>query len=126
MTPEQKIMHLIINVCARWDDKSPPDVNSENVDYYYSDLDEDYCSEAVDEIRSGEVETNIPCCDSRNYEAHSVAAQAPDGTWVGWTYWTGGGKFGNPEEVEWMSKSYNLECTEQEELVTVREFKIKR
>lgn len=27
--------------------------------------------------------------------------QAPDGTWVGWTYWYGGGKYAEPSAIPW-------------------------
>lgn len=76
----------------------------------------------VDEFREGEVETNIEAPWSRNYESKSVAAQMSDGSWVGWTYWYGGGKHANPEEIEWMGDAYDLECVEEEKLVVVRTF----
>ncbi len=75
------------------------------------------------EFRGGQVETRLPSEYSRHYEAKEVAAKCCDGTWVGWTYWYGGGKHGNPEEIEWMDDAYDLDVTEQEKLVVVREFK---
>lgn len=78
------------------------------------------------EFREGEVETNIPCESSRHYESNSVAAQCPDGTWVGWTYWYGGGKHGEPEAIDWIEHAYNLECVEEEKLVVARTFRKKK
>lgn len=75
------------------------------------------------DFREGEVETGLPCDWSRHYEAKSVAAKMSDGSWVGWVYWYGGGKHGNPDEIEWMEDAYDLEVTETEELVVVREYK---
>ena len=46
----------------------------------------------------------------------------PDGSWVGWTYWYGGGKYGEPEAIDWMDDAYDLACTEEEKVVTVRTF----
>lgn len=46
-----------------------------------------------------------------------------DGSWVGWVYWYGGGKHGDPEDIEWMKDAYDLELTETEKLVVVQEFK---
>lgn len=77
----------------------------------------------ISEFRGGQVETKLPSDYSRHYEAKEVAAKLSDGTWVGWTYWYGGGKHGNPEEVEWMEDAYNLEVTETEKLVVIQEFK---
>ncbi|WP_244097750.1 hypothetical protein [Burkholderia anthina] len=40
-----------------------------------------------------------------------MAAQAPDGSWVGWNYWYGGGKHGEPEAVEWIEDAYDVRVT---------------
>jgi hypothetical protein len=74
------------------------------------------------EAREGEVETDIPCEWSRHYESKSVAAKMLDGSWVGWTYWYGGGKHGEPWAIDWIEDAYNLSCTEEEKLVLVRTF----
>ncbi len=74
-------------------------------------------------FREGTVETNLICDYSRHYEARAVATKVSDGSWIGWVYWYGGGKHGNPESIEWMQDAYDLEVTETEKLVLVREFK---
>jgi hypothetical protein len=78
--------------------------------------------DARSEVRQGEMETDLPCPSSRHYESKSVAAKLPDGSWVGWTYWYGGGKHGEPEAIDWIDDAYNLNCTEEEKMVTVRIF----
>lgn len=98
-------------------------ITAETVDKQYTELIElnlhwDYESE----FRQGTVETKLSCPYSRCYEAKAVARKLSDG-WVGWTYWYGGGKHGNPEQVEWMEDAYNLEVTETEKTVIVQEFK---
>lgn len=131
MTPEQKIKHAIL-ICDlesrnRWSDEQDtlPEITAENVDQVYADLDEESdgaLADSANEIREGEVETGLPCQDSRHYESKSVAAKMPDGSWVGWTYWYGGGKHGEPEAIDWMDEAYDLDVTEEEKVVTVRTF----
>jgi hypothetical protein len=123
MTPEQKIKHAILLQVAEWT-KVPVavEVTSDNVDHLYSEADENYLWDAMSEVRSSGVETGLPCPSSRHYESDAVAAQMPDGSWVGWTYWYGGGKHGEPEAVDWMDEAYDLSVTEEERVVTVRTF----
>jgi len=75
-----------------------------------------------EEFRGGSDKTNIPTPYSRYYESKSVATKMSDGSWVGWTYWYGGGKHGQPEAVEWVDDAYYLDCKEEEKVVTVRTF----
>jgi hypothetical protein len=64
---------------------------------YTSDDYDDALAECEDELRSSyDYVTDIPAPSSRHYEAKSVAKQMSDGTWVGWTFWYGGGKHGEP------------------------------
>ena len=124
MTPEQKIKQMILHQAAVWTEEEPhANINTSNVDELYEDLEElgDHW-DALSEARGGELYTGIPCESSRNYESDSVAAQAPDGSWVGWTYWTGGGKHGEPEAIDWMCEAYDLDVQEEEKLVIVRKF----
>jgi hypothetical protein len=126
MTPEQKIKTAIIMVAMRHGSVDVPKtpLTAENVDQIYEAIDGDDCNlqDARNEMRSGTVETKLPCDWSRHYEAKSVAAQMPDGTWVGWTYWYGGGKHAEPEAIDWMGAAYQLDCKEREEMVVVRTF----
>ena len=123
MTPEQKIKHAILNIVAKWAVEPAPDVTAENVDELYEAADESYVQDACSEIRSGEYKTNLPCNLLNNYESEAVAARMPDGSWVGWTYWYGGGKHGSPEDMDWMDDAYDLDCAEEEKVVIVRTFK---
>ena len=123
MSPLQKIQHLVLLRAASFADAEPPVVSADNVDALYQQLvdDEDHW-DAVNEVREGEVETGVKCEWSRHYESKSVAAKYIDGTWVGWTYWYGGGKHGEPESIDWMEDAYDLNVAETEKVVTVREF----
>jgi len=122
MTPQQKIKAIIIATIARWRNAPLPAITEDSIDDLYDAEDEDDVSEAKAEIREGEVETGLPCEYSRHYESKSVAARTPNGAWVGWTYWYGGGKHGEPDAIDWIEYAYDLLCVEEEKLVTVRTF----
>ncbi len=126
MTPEQKLKWAVLAKAASWSKTEPPAFPCENVDELYDALvEEDGHWDAKSEIRSGQVETDIECEWSRHYESKAVAMKFPDGSWVGWTYWYGGGKHGEPEAIDWMEDAYDLDCTEEERVVVVRSFCLK-
>ena len=124
MTPYQKLQYLILSKAAKWDEIELGEVTPENIDDLWDEYEnQDSIYDATNEIRqSWDEETDIPCEWSRHYESKSVAAKTPDGSWVGWTYWYGGGKHGEPEAIDWMESAYNIDCVEEERVVTVRTF----
>jgi len=126
MTPEQKIKREILLDAIKHNEEFSwkGSLTAENIDEVYETVfgDSDAKGECEDEFREKGIETDILSDYSRNYESKSVAYQLNDGTWVGWTFWYGGGKYGEPESIEWMSDAYELTCVETEKLVTVREF----
>lgn len=126
MTPEQKIKHAILLRAVEMKNIELPAglaITEENVDALYHENDQDWeLQDARDEIRCSGQETNIPAPYSRYLESDSVAAQMPDGSWVGWTYWYGGGKHAEPEAVDWMDDAYDLDCKEEQVTVTQRTF----
>ena len=124
MTPYQKLQYLILSKAAKWDEIELGEVTPENIDDLWDEYEnQDSIYDATNEIRqSWDEETDIPCEWSRHYESKSVAAKMPDGSWVGWTYWYGGGKHGEPEAIDWMESAYNIDCVEEERVVTVRTF----
>jgi hypothetical protein len=125
MTPEQKVKSLILLKAFAWLDQPAPALSADSIDDLYEKTEQDepdYIQDARSEVRSGQAETGLPCDYSRNYEAKAVAAQAPDGTWVGWTYWYGGGKHSEPEAIDWMADAYDVACVEDEKTLLVRTF----
>lgn len=97
-----------------------------DIDRIYSDHD-GACAlcDARSEVRDTGENTGLPDREfSRHYECEEVAARCPDGSWVGWTYWHGGGKHGCPEEMPWVENAYAVCVTEEQKLVTVRSFSI--
>jgi hypothetical protein len=131
MTPVQKIKHLIMIADldmqgAYGSEVNPlPEITAENVDDVYDERGADWqLQDAISEFREGEFETGLPCPSSRHYESKSVAAKYLDSSYVGWTYWFGGGKHGEPEAIDWMDEAYDLNCVEEEKLVVVRTFSL--
>ena len=124
MTPEQKLKWAILMVAWAWEKHPPEDVTAENVDELYDELVRaDGHWDAMEEVRNSGEEVDVPGSEySRHYECDSVAAQMPDGSWVGWTYWYGGGKHGEPSAIDWMDKAYDLNCKEEEKMIMVRTF----
>lgn len=121
MTPEQKIKHAILVLMEA---SLPETVTADNIDDLYRDITEDSDDyyDAENEFRSGDVDTDIEAEYSRNYESRSVGAKMPDGSWVGWTYWYGGGKHGSPWEIDWMGKAYDLNMVEETKTIVVKTF----
>lgn len=71
---------------------------------------------------SGESTYFSPESISCHYECVQVAIKLSCGTSVSWTYWTGGGKHGNPDSIDWMEHAYEVDCKEEEKMVTVRTY----
>lgn len=127
LTPEQKIKREILTVAIEQDDELEQYrdcLTVEKIDDAYMDAwdDSDAMQDATEEFRMSGEETDIPAGHSRHYESVSHARKLSDGSWVGWTYWYGGGKHGEPEAIDWMSEAYELAVTEEEKLVVVRTF----
>jgi hypothetical protein len=123
MTPQHKLKHLILSSIATWRDQPQPEFDVTAIDTAWdAAADEDDLQDARNEVRSSGIETGLPSQTSRHYEAEEVAQQAHDGSWVGWTYWHGGGKHGEPEAIDWIEDAYDLTCAEEEKLMTVRTF----
>jgi hypothetical protein len=125
MTAAQQVKLLILNKSASWRDAPKIEATSEDIDEIYDfacENDDGDLHDSRSEVRYGEFDTNIESPFSRHYESKSVAAKTPDGRWVGWTYWYGGGKHGEPEAIDWIDDAYYLDCKEEEKTVIVRTF----
>lgn len=114
MTPLQKLKWAIL--VSTGELISDVAINADTIDEVYDSFSDDdvgdsCLSDVRQQMREGTEETGLPCQSSRHYESKSVATQAPDGSWVGWTYWYGGGKHGEPEAIDWMEDAYDLTVT---------------
>lgn len=123
LTPEQKIKREIL-LWGKDDRSFDRLMTGEAIDKAYDDLAEKGGHyDPMYDLREGDVATDVPCEYLRHHESKSVAMKCCDGSWVGWTYWYGGGKHAEPESIDWMDKAYDLDCTEEEKVVVVRTFK---
>lgn len=129
MTPQQKLKHMILSWAQEYDyqftdgGRQMPEITADNIDEVFDSMEEEEpLWDARSETREGDYETGLPCPASRHYESKSVARQYRDGSWVGWTYWYGGGKHGQPEEMEWIEDAYDVECVEEIQTMMVRTF----
>lgn len=95
----------------------------ENIEEIYESCDDSGLVDDVRyDIRSGDYETGLRCESSRHYETDAVAIKTEDGIYIGWTYWHGGGKHGEPEAEPWVENAYFVDCVEQEVLAIERTF----
>lgn len=136
MTPEQKIKWALIRKAQSNGDVSSTALNgftveklAEQIDHLYDTLlvQQDLHQDLENEFRLGEAHTDIEPTHPFErgltyYEKKSVAAQMPDGSWVGWIYWYGGGKHSEPEAIDWMSDAYDLTVEEKPVQIIQRTF----
>lgn len=104
----------------------PESVDASNIDEVWDAFQETgysyWLDENLDEIRCSGVSTGLrPREHSRHYECREVAA-CLSSVWVGWTYWFGGGKHGEPEAIDWVSNAYFVDVTEKRKTIKVRTF----
>lgn len=135
-TAEQKLKNHVLLRALAWEEgilailkEWGANPSPEGLDAAYDRAVEEFpdtMQDARSECRQGTEETGLPADAHfrilRHYEATSVAARMVDGSWVGWIYWHGGGKHGEPEAIDWMEDAYHLDVTEEERVVTVRTF----
>jgi len=138
LTPSEKIQQKIINIFIDdyMEDLASIEAGlkdkgiiltipvSNNIEEVFDYIHEEYGFEdVIQTVRYSGERTGVKCDKfSRCYECEEVAAQMLDGSWVGWTFWHGGGKHGNPEEVPWIEDAYDLDVSEEEKVVIVRTF----
>lgn len=121
MTPTQKIKWLVLAKVAQWGGEDPPPYPCADVDDLYAAAKaRGELQDAIDEVRASGEDTDIATDDwSRHYERKSIARRLPDGTWVGWTYWYGGGHHGEPSSVPWMDDAYDVTMREETRVIRV-------
>lgn len=128
MTPQQLARYCILETVMRWGGQEiPADLTGEEVDRRTEEVEADTpdaYQDARNETRCGDINTGLPAPSNRHYEAKAVASQAPNGQWVGWTFWHGGGKYGEPEAIDWIAGAYHVDCVTEEKVVTVHTFSL--
>ena len=125
MTPTQKIKWLVLDKAAQRREEDPPPYPCDDVDDLFAAAEgsDEICDalyDALGDVRASGEDTDIETKGwNRNYECKSIAAQLPDGSWVGWTYWYGGGKHDEPQNVPWMEDAYDVTMREEKRVVRV-------
>lgn len=113
LSPYHKLLQLII-----YETLGTAPATEEEIDEAYDELDDDARTEGKDNLVWGTaLETGLsnPCPGwrfSRDYDDEEVAVQALDGTWVGFTRWSGGGKHGCPGDIDWMQHLYEVDAVQ--------------
>lgn len=125
MTPQQKIKFLILENYYSYGNLGCTDYEEGAIEAAYEALRaEGLLDDSIEEVRCSGVKTNISSRKyNRCYETNSVAAELPDGSWVGWTYWYGGGKYGQPSGMPWIEDAYEVSCVEELVTTVKRTFK---
>lgn len=125
MTAPEKVMWLIANRALKFaDSKSELSYPEEDMDEVYQRMllqYPSYMQDADEEVRNGDLETDLEAPFSRHYECDIVASELPDGTWVAYPYWHGGGQHGEPEAINWIKDAFDVEY--EEEVVTTKKFR---
>lgn len=123
MTPEQRIKRHILTLAIQNNDDLnwEGEITAENVDEAWDTVlvaSGDHW-DFLDEFRSDGEDSGLPAPWSRHYESKSKACQLIDGTWVGWTYWYGGGKHGEPGGIDWLSEAYDVDVKKEVKIVNI-------
>lgn len=125
LTPALRIQRELCLMAARANElelSSSLETEEEIEAAYDKFLELDSSMDYEEEFRQGQVKTEIEPDWDGHHESRSVATQMSDGTWIGWTYWYGDGKHGEPWTVDWILDSYELTRTEEVKTLTVITF----
>lgn len=88
-------------------------------DYFEGDYPSDTLWEILYNFRDSGEECNLPPTEgSRYYEVDFVIKKIDD-KWIGWHYWYGGGKHGEPEAIDWVGDAVFVNLKSEEEILTV-------
>jgi len=121
MKAETKLKYAILDLAAIWNDEIlSKTLTEEEVEELWDET--YYITDAINEIRGCGTPTGLDAPHSRHYESQAVGIECPTGEWVGYTYWYGGGKHGNPEEIDWIEHAYDITCVEEQKMMTVQTF----
>lgn len=116
--------HILKQVAECYPDFEWPPLNTEEEIQNFYEISESgdfsgHIQDAVQDVRFYGLETNLPAPHSRHYECEVRAIQTDDG-WIAYNYWHGGGKYGNEEEIDFISDAYYVSCEEKEVLTIQR------
>ena len=127
MTPQFYVKKEILKDAKKFAEEWGEDFNmpqDSELEEFYDDnqYEIDSIIDATNEFRGSGENTDLKAPSSRHYECNRVARKVDDEKWISWIYWYGGGKHGNPEEIEWVEDVTFVSCIEEEKTVIVRTF----
>lgn len=131
MTPQDKLKWRILSAISHIDDD--PDTEflekfkalklPEQLDEAWNLAQEwDGWQDLREDFRNQGTRTELQTPWSRHYDCEMHVVQCPDGTWVAFPYWYGGGKHGEPQAIEWITADEIREVSMREETRVVRVF----
>lgn len=122
LTAVQKLQYVILQREKELskEPRLPDNLTGEQIDELWDDFSDEWG--AMSDVRESGMVTGLDAPYSRHYESEAVAVQCPDGSWVGFTYWYGGGKHGEPEAIDWVEYAYDVNCKVEEKVMTVHTF----
>ena len=95
------------------------DIYNYSEEYFGEDI-EDIIQEVTYDYRHNGEKCNLPPKHySRYYEVDFVVAEIDD-KWVGWHYWYGGGKHGEPESIDWIEDAEFVNIESEEEVTVMK------
>ncbi|HAV4862184.1 TPA: hypothetical protein NES53_000481 [Acinetobacter baumannii] len=94
-------------------------LNEDNIDLIFDELEyDDAMQDGREEVRCTGCVTDLkPKNWSRHFEIDAVAKNI-NGTWVAWDYYYGGGKYSEPESIEWIGDARIVNCEEVQVMKT--------
>lgn len=122
LTAVQKLQYVILQREKELskEPRLPDNLTGEQIDELWDDFSDEWG--AMSDVRESGMETGLDAPYSRHYESDAVAVQCPDGSWVGFTYWYGGGKHSDPGSIDWVEYAYDVNCKVEEKVMTVHTF----
>lgn len=116
-TAEQEILNQIYLDLKSCNSEFPYEEGVELTDEQIEEFEDDIRDQTNDFRCSGE-KSGIKCKEySRHYECEEVARVLDNGIAVGWTYWHGGGKHGEPEAIDWIDSAYFVDVKQETKIV---------
>jgi len=116
-TAEQEILNQIYLNVKSCNPEFPYEEGVELTDEQIEEF-EDYIQYQTNDFRCRGEKSEIKCeTYSRHYECEEVACVLDNGIAVGWTYWHGGGKHGEPEAINWVDSAYFVNVKQEVQIV---------
>lgn len=122
MTPQFEIKKEILLLNKKWDESFEMPEDDAVEECYDSGMEDWEFQDSCEETRCSGEDSGLPSPSSRHYESTQVAKKMQSGRWVSWTYWHGGGKHSNPDEIEWIEGAFYVDCEEKAKTIIVRKF----